>query len=193
MNDGAVIQCRNCGAKNRIRSEKAGAAAKCGKCGAPLEMMNRHDDRPDAYTLRCAQCGARNRIPAAKVNDAPKCGKCRAELKIAELFVPQPMMVSDGDFAVSVLQSPLPVLVFFYANWCPSCKTVAPVVEQVAAETRGRIRVAKLNVDGNPRSAGQYNVMSVPQLAVFDNGQLRETIVGGLPKHDLMIKMAHYL
>ncbi len=189
-----IVYCPSCHAGNRIPMERVGsAAARCGKCREPLFPERPAAQAGDAYKLRCGQCGARNRVPGARLDGTPKCGKCGAVLPTAELFAPQPLMVTDGNFEAKVLQSPLPVLLFAWAPWCPTCSSAAPIVDQFASESKGRVRVGKLNVDANPQLAGRYNIMSVPFLFVFDNGELRESMPGALQKHELMLKMAHYL
>jgi thioredoxin 2 len=135
----------------------------------------------------------RNRVPAAKLGAAPKCGKCGALLETDELFGPQPVQVTDGNFEAQVLKSPLPVLLFAWAPWCSTCVAVAPVIEQFAAEAKGRVRVGKLNVDANPNLAGRFSIMSVPFLFIFDNGEMKASLPGTLEKHELMLKMAPYV
>lgn len=105
----------------------------------------------------------------------------------------QPVMVSEHNFDNVVLKSPLPVLVYAWATWCPTCKTAAPVIDDFAKDAQGKIRVAKLNVDSSPTLSSKYNILSVPQLLVFDNGRLQETMPGAMPKPEIMIKMACYL
>jgi thioredoxin 2 len=189
-----IVRCPSCNAGNRIPVERLGAAAaKCGRCQAALFPEKPAAAGADAYKLRCAQCGARNRVPGARLESAPKCGKCGAPLPTAELLAPQPVMVTDGNFEAKVLKSPLPVLLFAWAPWCPSCGAAAPIVDQFASESRGRIRVGKVNVDASPQVAARFSIMSVPFLFIFDNGELKESLPGALQKHELMLKMAHYL
>ena len=102
-------------------------------------------------------------------------------------------MVTDANFEQYVLQSPLPVLLYSWAPWCSVCTSTGPQVDQLAAEAHGKIRVGKLNVDANPQLASRFNILSVPSFFIFDGGQLKEHIAGGLPKHDLMLKMAPYI
>ena len=111
------ISCPSCGAANRIPSDKIGAAAKCGKCHAPISTEERKTGSEDIYKMRCTECGAKNRVPGAKLNAGAKCGKCSSMLKTEELFTPQPIMVSDGNFEDKVLKSPLPVLMWAWAPW----------------------------------------------------------------------------
>ncbi len=105
----------------------------------------------------------------------------------------EPVMVTDANFDRTVLHSPLPVLLFCWAPWCPSCAAMTPMIDAFAGQARGRLRVGKLNVDPNPRLSAQFDIRSVPFLFVFDNGKMRENFPGGMEKHDLMMKMAAYI
>jgi thioredoxin 2 len=188
-----IIRCPECGVKNKIPEERIGSEAKCGKCHATLDTSNNGNDAGDNYSLRCLKCKSKNRVPAHKIDAGGRCGKCGASLPTGELFIPQPAMLTDGNFEQMVLKAPLPVLVYCWAPWCPTCGTVAPIIDEFAAESKGKIRVGKLNIDANQMVAAKYNVLSVPFLFIFDNGRLQESLPGGLQKHDLMMKMAHYL
>jgi thioredoxin 1 len=91
---------------------------------------------------------------------------------------------SDNDFQTEVLQSTTPVLVDFWAEWCEPCKMVGPVVEELAVEYEGKLKVGKVNVDENPQVPSQYGVMSIPTLMIFRNGEPQKTIVGAQPKDE---------
>lgn len=149
--------------------------------------------KDDSYLVRCPDCGTRNRIPADKVGRAARCGRCGGAVDTRVLEAGHPVVVSDRNFEKDVLRSPLPVLAFFWAPWCPGCKQAAPVVERFAADARGRIRVAKINVDAAPQTADRYDIRGVPFIIVFDNGQVRENLPGDMDRHALMAHMARYL
>ena len=96
------------------------------------------------------------------------------------------VQVSDSTFDAEVLKSDVPVLVDFWAEWCGPCRMVAPVVEEVAKQYKGRIKVAKVDVDQNQRIATQYSIRSIPSLYVFKGGKVVEQIVGAVPKHQIV-------
>jgi len=94
--------------------------------------------------------------------------------------------ISDQSFDAEVLQSPVPVLIDFWAPWCAPCRAIAPVVEELAHEYQGRIKVVKLNVDDNPQTPQRYGVRGIPNLILFQGGAVREQIVGAVPKKRLV-------
>jgi len=188
-----ILKCPGCGASNRVPLSRAGQAAKCGKCGHKLEPDKNSKGPAASYNFRCPDCRAKNRIPADRLDAKPKCGKCGTLLKTGELFAAQPIMVTDANFESQVLKSPLPVVLWAWAPWCPTCGRYAPIIDQFGAESKGKIRVGKLNVDANPMLASRFNILSVPYLFIFDNGQMKENMPGSLEKHELMMKMGRYI
>ena len=144
------------------------------------------------YLIRCGGCRTRNRIPAERMGATAKCGSCGAPIPTRSAME-QPVLVTDANFEDKVIRSPIPVLVFAWAPWCGTCAQVGPIVDAFAHEARGRVRVGKLNLDPNPGLARRFNILSVPHLFVFDNGRLRESLPGGLQKHELMMLMARYI
>ncbi len=92
---------------------------------------------------------------------------------------------TDQDFKADVLQSDLPVLVDFWAPWCGPCKLVSPIVEELAKEYEGKIKVGKLNVDENNKTAEDYGIMSIPSLVFFKDGKPLKTVIGAQSKENL--------
>jgi thioredoxin 1 len=101
--------------------------------------------------------------------------------------------VSDSDFSSEVLESAIPVLVDFWAPWCAPCRTLAPMVDGVAAEYTGKVKVVKLNVDDNQTTSAKYGVMSIPTLIIFKNGQEAERSVGFISQRNLSSKLKAHL
>ena len=188
-----LVTCSSCGAKNRMPHKKSSSIPKCGKCGAELAIEKTGEEDVKSYLFRCTKCRTRNRIPFQKIDSGAKCGKCGELLDTDELFAAQPLTISENNFDNKVLGSPLPVLLFAWANWCPTCRAAMPVIDDFAKDAKGKIRVGKLNVDSSQNLSAKYSILSVPQILVFDNGRLQETMPGAMQKHEIMMKMARYI
>lgn len=101
--------------------------------------------------------------------------------------------VSDDTFEEEVLKSELPVLVDFWAVWCAPCQMVVPSLEYLAETYKDKLKVKKMNVDESPKIPSQYGVMSIPTLLLFKDGELKETIVGALPKEKIEESVSKHL
>ena len=133
----------------------------------------------------CSQCGAGNRLKAATPDQVPVCGKCKSSL---------PWIISGTDISFrKELETSLPVLVDFWADWCAPCRMTAPALDALAREKAGRIKVMKINVDQNPTVAGHFNIRSIPTMILFKNGQAVETLVGAMAKDALLERLIPHL
>lgn len=101
--------------------------------------------------------------------------------------------VTDSNFKQEVLDSTIPVLVDFWAPWCGPCRMVAPVVDEIAQQYDGQVKVVKLNTDENPAVASQYGIRSIPTLMIFKGGQRVDMVVGAVPKNNLAATIEKHL
>lgn len=143
--------------------------------------------------IRCSACGIKNRIPSDKSGVAARCGRCSALLDITDLFGEKPLVVTDNNFSEKVLKSPIPVLLDCWAPWCGPCKMIGPVMDEIAKEYSGRVRICKLNVDENPLTSAKFNIASIPTMLIFDRTKLKDTLVGALPKQQIINKISGFL
>jgi thioredoxin len=147
--------------------------------------------------ISCSSCGAKNRVDeTAAERLQPVCGRCGASLLNAgakasgSAAASKPLTVTDATFEREVLGARgVPVLLDCWADWCGPCHMLAPALDELAAEAGGRYRIAKLNVDENPRTAAQFGIRSIPTMLIFKDGALVDRLVGVLPKHQIAAKL----
>lgn len=141
--------------------------------------------------IRCTKCGAKNRVLENRISENPKCGKCGTILRL-EIF-DVPVNVTDADFDREVMQSSLPVLVDCWAPWCGPCRSVAPILDNLAKTYRGRLKIAKINVDENPGTGSKYRIQSIPTMLFVKNGNLVDQVAGALPKEALETRIKSFI
>ena len=147
--------------------------------------------------VTCQKCTAKNRVDERTATEMqPVCGKCGTLLPSTEAAAKgKPHPVTDDSFARDVVKasSTQPVLVDAWAEWCGPCRMIAPVLDQLAAESNGRYAITKLNVDENPKTAAQFQIRSIPTLLIFKNGKLVDQIIGAQPKQAIAARLAAQL
>lgn len=148
--------------------------------------MNRESE---LQLIKCSNCGTTNRIALHAPGKEAVCGRCKQPL-VADA---QPLLVTEANFASLVEQSPLPVLLDLWAPWCGPCRMMSPVIDQLATELAGRVRVAKLNTDENPTIGRRFGIQGIPTLLIFKNGREISRLVGAQPKAVIQQKLREVL
>jgi thioredoxin len=145
----------------------------------------------DANQIRCGVCGATNRVPVDRLapGKTAVCGRCKTPLPLAAA----PFTVTDATFAAEVERSPLPVLVDMWAPWCGPCRTIAPMIDELASAMAGRVRFGKMNVDENPTTSSRFAVRSIPTLLIFKDGREVDRIVGVQPRSAIATRLERVL
>jgi thioredoxin len=138
--------------------------------------------------ITCQNCGAKNRV-APDLQKQAVCGKCKEPL----VALASPVTITDGNFAEEVGKSKMPVLVDFWATWCPPCKMIAPIIDKLALELAGKAKIGKLDVDNNPMTASRFHVQSIPTLIIFKEGKEVDRIVGAGSKEAMLKRLQPFL
>ena len=131
----------------------------------------------------CRNCGAKNRVDEARLaTSEARCGRCGERLGAGGQDS-KPVTITDQTFEREVVQAKgTPVLVDCWAPWCGPCRMIGPILDQLAAESAGRYRIAKLNVDENPQTSARFKIASIPTMLIFKDGQLIDRLIGAQPK-----------
>ena len=134
----------------------------------------------------CRNCGAKNRVDEARLaTSEARCGRCGERLGASQQDS-KPVTITDQTFEREVVQAKgTPVLVDCWAPWCGPCRVIGPIMDQLAAESQGDYRIAKLNVDDNPLTASRFQIMSIPTMLIFKDGKLIDRLVGVQPKETI--------
>ena len=134
----------------------------------------------------CGNCGAKNRVDENRLaTSEAKCGRCGQALEATAGSGgdSKPVNITDQTFEREVLQAKgRPILVDCWAPWCGPCRMIAPVLDQLAAESQGQYRIMKLNVDENPQTASRFQIASIPTMLIFKDGKLIDRLIGAQPK-----------
>lgn len=142
----------------------------------------------DSRIITCQNCGAKNRVSPDSQKQAV-CGKCKTPL----VATSSPVTITDSNFAEEVGKSKIPVLVDFWATWCPPCKMIAPSIGAMAKEMSGKAKIGKLDVDQNPVTASKFHVQSIPTLIIFKDGKEVDRIVGAQSKEAMMRRLQAFV
>ncbi len=105
----------------------------------------------------------------------------------------KPITITDDNFETEVLKSDMPVLIDFWAVWCGPCKMISPIVEELADEYNGKLKIGKLDVDENQQTSIKYGVRSIPTLLIFKDGKLKDTVIGAVPKKNIVQRISTVL
>lgn len=139
----------------------------------------------------CSKCEAKNRVDETRLaSSEAKCGRCGATLKVTGEQDSKPLIITDQTFEREVLSARgKPVLVDCWAPWCGPCRIVGPIMDQLAAESQGNYRIAKLNVDDNQMTASRFQISSIPTMLIFKDGKLIDRLVGAQPKQTIVERL----
>lgn len=135
----------------------------------------------DSYHIVCPHCSSVNRIAIQRLSDNPICGQCKQAL-----FLHHPVELTASTFPQHIKRNDIPIVVDFWAPWCGPCKTMAPSFAQAAAQLEPHVRLAKVNTEEEQALAGQYNIRSIPTLALFQNGKEIARQAGAMSTADIV-------
>ncbi len=143
----------------------------------------------DLRHFRCPSCGGVNRLPAARLSEHPKCGRCQAALDLSGA----PQHLDDDQAERLIQQSPVPVLVDFYADWCGPCRALVPALQQLGRQHAGRLMVIKIDTDHDQRLASGLGVRGIPALHLYKGGRPVDSVTGARPLAELQRWLSPHL
>ncbi len=147
---------------------------------------------PGEIHIRCLSCGTLNRAPADKAGMTGKCGRCETPFRVPS-SLDGPLDVSDSDFRDQVEQSSVPVLIEFWSPSCGHCVRMEPVIDEIARELTGRVKVAKVDVSRNARVPSLYEVRGTPAFVLIKDGKEPARFLGAMPREELVNRLLHSL
>jgi len=134
------------------------------------------------FIVRCSICGSKNRIFLEKINSIPRCGKCKLEIMIPNRAI----SINANDFKKEVLEETIPTAVDFWAPWCQPCKIVSPILEDIAKNYMGKIKIVKMNSDDNHKLSSLFEIQGIPTILFFMDGKEVDRLVGVAPKEHIL-------
>ncbi|MCL5036745.1 MAG: thioredoxin [Chloroflexi bacterium] len=144
----------------------------------------------ESIIIKCKECGTPNRVSTGRLSDKPVCGRCKAELPPV---LSSPVNVTDRTFEDEVMNSPVLVLVDFWAPWCGPCRMMGPILDGLAKELSGRLKICKLNTEENRVIPSRFKINAIPAMLLFKGGVLLEQIVGAHPREALLNKIQKFI
>jgi thioredoxin 2 len=132
--------------------------------------------------LRCASCGTKNRVRLDKISSLPRCGRCRKQIRIPDRAID----IGEGELMQEVLRETIPTAVDFWAPWCGPCRMMGPILNDIAKQYAGRIKVVKINSDENPSLSMRYGIQGIPTLLLFRDGKEVDRLIGAAPKSQIL-------
>lgn len=140
--------------------------------------------------IACGNCRTKNRIPFSRIKENPVCARCKTSLA----GIPYaPVNVTDNRFQKEVVQHKGPVLVDCWAPWCGPCRSIGPILDNLAKEYAGRIKIVKINMDKNQATASKYAIQSIPTMLFFKDGRIRDSLIGAFPKTEIVKKIKSFI
>lgn len=149
------------------------------------KYMGGYSVSDETTIVRCPHCGAKNRVPVSRLGEKAVCGRCKTSIDLSVIYPNKPIVVHDSTFDEEVARFPGLVLLDFHAPWCGHCRTLDPVMDGLAADYAGKVKIVKVNVDKSPGIASRHGVKGVPALYFYKDGKIVDQAVGALPRNEL--------